>query len=180
MISAVGQLHKCKRVASVGFIIVMPSANPKQPELKQKTLLGFFNKSTGSTTSTSHAKPSKPAAKPKDDIAVKTPSSTAEKHDADDGVADTRKPDYKSSAASSFESYGSLVSSHGSKETPPTSDVIDIDMLSDLTDLDDAPVEKSVSPFILVTSRGRVTNATATCFRRSASNLSGMTLATKK
>ena len=126
----------------------MPSA--KQSELKQKTLLGFFNKTAPSTASSSNAMTSKLVGTNKDDI-VKTPSSKAKSRIGDEEDAeDIQEVNHSSSVRSSVKSHGSHVSGQSMKDTPPTSDVIDIDMLSDLTDLDDVPVEKPVSPLVVL------------------------------
>ena len=149
----------------------MPSANPKQPTLKQKTLLGFFNKSTSSTTSSSKEKPSPPATKSSDKI-VQTPFSknTIRGESEDEDGEDTRKVDPTSSVASSFKSYGSCVSGYA-KDTPPTSDIIDIDMLSDLTEEEDAVIQKTVSPQILFHDKIRVFNVSPCTLRTNGKSL---------
>ncbi|KAJ3932313.1 MAG: muts domain V-domain-containing protein [Lentinula lateritia] len=104
----------------------MASKSKSSENLKQKSLMSFFGKTQESTPSASqrakkHAteKQSKPT--PKD----------ASKIASSDNVLQTpapKKPDVRalnSSAAASSSSYSS-----GIKDTPPTSDAIDVDMLS--------------------------------------------------
>lgn len=130
----------------------MPSANFKPPALKQKTLLGFFNKSTSSTTPLSKERTSEPATKGKDNI-TKALSPKIKSSDAEGGE-DDRKYDPTSPVASSLKSYESRISDHA-KDTPPTSDIIDIDMLSDLTDEEGGIVEKPVSSLIMYNGKIR-------------------------
>jgi hypothetical protein len=119
---------------------VMSSTNAKQPSLKQKTLLGFFNKSTSATTSSIKAKPSQPAPKTKDNI---TKALSHGEGEDSEGENMQKKPNHPSSVASSFKSHGSYVSGPSVKDTPPTSDIVDVDSLSDLTE-DNEIVEKPV------------------------------------
>jgi len=111
-----------------------------KPELKQKTLLGFFNKSTASTPSSKATQP-KPAPKPSLNAQTTPPKKKNGDHDEE---AEARKIDLTSSVASSFKSSGSRVSSRDN-DTPPTSDPVDVDMLSDLTDEEIKIIEKPVS-----------------------------------
>ena len=144
----------------------MSSANFKQPALKQKTLLGFFNKSASSTTSSSKEKTCQPAAKNKDNI-LKTPPSKAksrgENEDKDD--EDTGKFDPTSSVGSSFKSYGSRISGDA-KNTPPTSDIIDIDIVSDLTDEEHVIAEKPVSPLMVYGDKSCILNVISVCLKK--------------
>jgi hypothetical protein len=147
----------------------MSSTNAKQPSLKQKTLLGFFNKSTSATASSVKAKPSQPAPKTKDNITKAPPSKALSHGEGEDSEGENtqntqKKTNQPSSVASSFKSHGSCVSGPSVKDTPPTSDIVDIDSLSDLTE-DNEIVEK---PVCSTTMYDALFNAIFTCLRKRA------------
>ena len=113
----------------------MAPANSK-PQLKQKTLLGFFAKTNVSTSSPSKPTDTQPKveAKPKDEESAKASSDkpNALKKDINTSNVQEKSSYHDSSVGRSSKRASSPL--HGVKETPPTSDPIDVDMLSDAED----------------------------------------------
>lgn len=121
----------------------MDPAKSKQNDLKQKTLLGFFNRPAPSASSGGKSSKAVPKAK----LAhLHTPPFKGKNRDEDDEYTNARVVELSSSVTSSFKSSGSRTSSHGIKDTPPTSDPVDVDMLSDLTDLTDDEIKVLEKP----------------------------------
>ncbi|KAJ4482025.1 muts domain V-domain-containing protein [Lentinula aciculospora] len=101
----------------------MASKSQSSENLKQKSLMSFFGKSQQSTPSSSHSV-KKPVTVKKTQSQVKDASKFA----SSEQTPGPKKPDLRalsSSAAASSSSYSSSI-----KDTPPTSDAIDLDMLS--------------------------------------------------
>ncbi|KAF8583279.1 DNA mismatch repair protein Msh6 [Ramaria rubella] len=116
----------------------MPPANSKQPPgLKQKTLLGFF-KTPSSNSTAPNIKVTKSANKK--DAVVSLKNKSRVNADEEKG-ADMQKIDI-TSPVTSIKSSGSRASSKNAKDTPPTSDPVDVDMLFDLDGDDVRIVEK--------------------------------------
>jgi len=131
----------------------MAPTNGTQPQLKQKTLLGFFSKGSLSTTSSSKKEASsKSVPKPQENegsngSAQKANASSVVKKAA--AVKETITKHVESSNVASSKLVVSSSPSHSAKETPPTSDPIDVDMLSDLTEDEIPKSAPTVSKFIV-------------------------------
>ncbi|KAF8518415.1 DNA mismatch repair protein Msh6 [Hysterangium stoloniferum] len=108
----------------------MPPANSKQPQLKQKTLFGFLNKADANS-SPSSSKPTQLKPTPKNGDAVVKALSSPKDNNVDTKPIPGRKVGL-SASTSSVKSSGSRVLTYSAKDTP-TSDAIDVDMLSDLS-----------------------------------------------
>lgn len=117
-------------------------------KLKQKSLMSFFGKATDSaSTATKSASTSKP--KPREIEKATSGPSTSKSRSKSNVLEPPETPPKKGSQSSAVDSATYTHTSHGAssgRDTPPTSDPIDVDMMSTGDDdADNEPPVKAVS-----------------------------------
>lgn len=115
-----------------------PKSKSTAEPMKQKSLMSFFGKSTNATPNAKAKGTLKPVGTSANDASMSQPSSQ------EPSSQELRTPESKSRNIRALNSsaMASSTSSRG-RSTPPTSDPVDVDMLS--SDEEDHPVQKMVS-----------------------------------